>query len=276
MLPSRQNLRLLAAFDVPIEPGSECDLRADVLSPALIPPAGLPVVLRIDGCPGWQTGSRWAALAPYANPYLANRGVVTIAASVRASSVAPWPAQLDDARCVLAWIERNPLQLPIDPSRVGVWGQSAGAHVAAMLAVTQLLGALQISAAVAISCPSDPNAADWPAAFLSDSPVTQLLGGRSAATTAARMSASPASNVGIACPPFLLIHGTADETVPFTQAGRFAEALAAAGAERQLEVIDAGHHNLHADPDAPYDGTVWTTAAARTAHFFEHVWSIRT
>jgi acetyl esterase/lipase len=269
-------LSLRAAFDVPIEQGDDFDLRVDVLTPSRTPAAGLPVVLRIDGCPGWRTGPRWAAMAPYANPYLADEGCVTVAASVRPSSLAAWPAQLDDARRVLAWIGHNPLRLPIDLARVGVWGQSAGAHIAAMLAVTQSPGALQISAAVAISCASDLNAADWPAAFLPESPVTQLLGGAGAATASVRMLASPAWNVGVGCPPFLVIHGTADETVPFSQSERFADELAAAGVECEFEVIDGGHHNLRADPNAPYDGTVWTGVAARAASFFERAWGVRT
>lgn len=90
------------------------------------------------------------------------------------------------------------------------------------------------------------------------------------------MSASPAWNIGPACPPFLLVHGATDETVPFSQAERFARALAAAGVDFELEVIHGGHHNLRADPNAPYDGTVWTTAAARAADFFERAWSVRT
>jgi len=269
-------LDLHAAFDVPIEPDNGGDLRVDVLCPSEVPPAGVPVVLRIDGCPGWQAGPRWAAMAPYANPYLADRGVVTVAASVRPSSLASWPAQLDDARRVLAWIERNPLQLPIDPTRVGVWGQSAGAHVAAMLAVTQLPGMLPITAAVAIGCPSDLNARDWPAAFGPDSPVTHLLGGGRAATDASRRSASPAWNLGAGCPPFLLIHGTADETVPFTQAERFVGALTAADIECEFEVIQGGHHNLLADLNALYDGPVWTTVAARAADFFDRAWNAGT
>lgn len=276
MSPSTPNLDLLAAFDVPLGLSGELDLRVDVLAPSQSPSSGLPVVLRIDGCPGWLTGPRWAAMSPYANPYLASTGCVTVAASVRPSSIAPWPAQLDDARGVLEWIERNPLKLPIDAARVGVWGQSAGAHVAAMLAATEPPGAMQISAGVAIGCPSDLNATDWPAAFDPDSPVTRLLGGSRAATAVARMSASPVMNIGAICPPFLLIHGTEDETVPFSQAERFAGALAAAGVDYELKAVEGGHHNLRDDPDAPYDGPVWTTVAARAAAFFQRVWSVRT
>ncbi len=79
---------------------------------------------------------------------------MTIAATVRPSSTATWPAQLHDARRVLAWLHRNPLGLPIDPTRMGsILGQSAGAHVAAMLALTEPAAARRISAVVAISCP---------------------------------------------------------------------------------------------------------------------------
>jgi len=216
---------LRAAFDVPLEPGAGDEFRVDVLAPAAGRVAGSPVVVWIDGCPGWQAGPRWAAMAPYANPHLANAGFVTIAATVRPSSVATWPAQLGDARRVLSWLERNPLGLPIDPTRIGVWGQSAGAHIAAMLALTEPARRRRIAGVVAISCPTDLNGADWPAARTPGSPVTQLLGGTRLATVAARQAASPAANAAAGGPPFLLVHGTADEAVPFSQAETFAQAL---------------------------------------------------
>lgn len=209
-------------------------------------------------------------MAPYANPHLANAGFVTIAATVRPSTEATWPAQLEDARRVLSWLEDNPLGLPIDPARIGVWGQSAGAHVAAMLAVTEPARKCRISGVVAISCPADLDGADWPAASTAGSPVTQLLGGVGLATVAARQAASPAANVAAGCPPFLLVHGTADETVPFSQAESFVRALTGAGVRCELQVIHGGHHNLRADPNAPYAGEVWQEVAARATTFFEH------
>lgn len=261
--------QIRAAFDVRIGPGAGDEFRVDVLAPATSPQAGSPVVVRIDGCPGWQAGPRWAAMAPYANPHLANGGFVTIAATVRPSSVATWPAQLEDARRVICWLEDNPLGLPIDPTRVGVWGQSAGAHIAAMLALTKPVGRCRIAGVVAISCPTDLTSADWPAAHTPDSPVTQLLGGIASATVAARQAASPAANVAAGCPPFLLVHGTADETVPFLHAESFVKVLTDAGIICELKVIHGGHHNLLADPFAPYTGMVWHEVAAHAAMFFE-------
>ncbi len=213
------------------------------------------------------------ALAPYANPYLANAGFLTVAATVRPSSTAMWPAQLHDTRRVLAWLQRNPLGLPIDPTRIGIWGQSAGAHVAAMLALTEPATARRISAVVAISCPTDLNDPDWTAARTPDSPVTQLLGGARLATDAARRAASPAAHVAPGGPPFLLVHGIADETVPFSQAEKFAQALTRAGVRYELDVIHGGHHNLHPDPDAVYGGDVWSDVAARASTFFKRAFA---
>lgn len=266
--------QLRAAFDIPLEQGGAGpELRVDVLAPVTAPLVGLPVVVRIDGCPGWQAGPRWAAMAPYANPHLANAGFVTIAATVRPSSTATWPAQLHDARRVLAWLQRNPLDLPIDPTRIGIWGQSAGAHVAAMLALTEPAAARRISAVVAISCPTDLNDPDWTAARTPDSPVTQLLGGERLATDAARRAASPAAHVAPDGPPFLLVHGTADETVPFSQAEKFAQALTRAGVRSELDVIHGGHHNLQPDPDAVYGGDVWSDLAAHASTFFKRAFA---
>lgn len=265
---------LYAAFDVRLGDGAGCELGVDVLAPVMAPANRMPVVVRIDGCPGWRAGPRWAAMAPDANPHLANAGFVTIAATVRPSSVATWPAQLHDARRVLAWLKRNPLELPIDPARIGVWGQSAGAHVAAMLALTAPCETRKISAVVAISCPADFNDVDWPAASTPYSPVTQLLGGERVATDGARRAASPIAQVAPGGSPFLLVHGTADETVPFSQAEKFARALTTAGTRCELDVIHGGHHNLRADSSAPYAGQVWADVAVRATTFFKHALAV--
>jgi dipeptidyl aminopeptidase/acylaminoacyl peptidase len=82
-------------------------------------------------------------------------------------------------------------------------------------------------------------------------------------------AASPVAHVAAGAPPYLIIHGTLDETVPYEQAELLHRALLAVGADSRLLPIAGGHHNLLEDPDAPYDGQVWYDVAEEAARFFQ-------
>lgn len=256
----------------------DVQLALDVLGPYPLPETPLPTVVRIDGLPAWGRGTRSTAMLPFANPLLAEAGFLTVAPSVRDSGRAVFPAQLDDIRATLRWLRHNPLGLPIAGDRIGIWGQSAGGHLAALAG---LAGSVHpagdrapesdttVQAVVTISGPSDllhPGGQ-----MLNDrpSPVTALVGGDVTTHRAQLKQASPVSHVTSAAPPFLIVHGTLDETVPYEQAERLHGALRAAGAESELLTIDGGHHNLQADPDNLYDGRAWYDVGAAAIQFFE-------
>lgn len=224
-------------------------LHLDVLGPEPLPTAPLPTVVRIDGCPGWGPGDRSSALLPFANPVLARAGFLTIAISVRHSGQAVFPAQLDDVQAALRWVHRNPLGLPIDPGRVGVWGQSAGGHLAA-LAGLHRSRRTPIHAVVTISGPSDFLRPGGDLRIDRSSPVTALVGGNVTTHHDQLRAASPVTHVAAGAPPFLIVHGTADETVPYEQAERLHQALLAVGASSRLLPVVGGDHDLRA---ARYD-----------------------
>ena len=58
-----------------------------------------------------------------------------------------------------------------------------------------------------------------------DSPESKLIGGTPSANPAAARSASPVTYASKDDPPFLIAHGTADHTVPFSQSERLYRAL---------------------------------------------------
>ncbi|MGI8870225.1 MAG: prolyl oligopeptidase family serine peptidase [Mycobacteriales bacterium] len=250
-----------AWFDVPYGAPDDADSRLDVLCPRSAGPA-LPVVIRVDGCRGWRPGPRSAAMAPFVNPLLTSYGLATVAVSVRTSDRARWPAQLKDMRTALDWLQRNPLNLPIDGTRVGVWGQSAGAHIAAMTSLTDH----RVTAVVAISGPSDFLDPAWPEGTTATA-VTDLIGGTLPSYRDAFAAASPIRHVHPDAPAFLIVHGTHDEIAPFSQAERLHEALQRGRVPSELITVPGGHHNLLPDPDAPYRRSVWSDTGHRAARF---------
>ena len=68
--------------------------------------------------------------------YVASRGYVVIPISYRLAFEAKWPAQLLDVKAAVRWARANAATFGIDPQRIGVWGVSAGAHIAAMAGAT--------------------------------------------------------------------------------------------------------------------------------------------
>jgi acetyl esterase/lipase len=68
--------------------------------------------------------------------YVASRGYVVIPISYRLAFEAKWPAQLLDVKAAVRWARTNAEKFGIDPERIGVWGVSAGAHIAAMTGST--------------------------------------------------------------------------------------------------------------------------------------------
>jgi acetyl esterase/lipase len=104
-----------------------------------MPTSGGPhaVMLFIHGG-GFARGSK----AGYGNtwgPYLAARGYVVFAIDYRLSKPTQptWPQALLDCKAGLQYLRGNAAALGIDPERIGVGGDSAGASLAAMVAVTQ-------------------------------------------------------------------------------------------------------------------------------------------
>ncbi len=96
-----------------------------------------PAILFIHGG-GFARGSK----AGYGNtwgPYLAARGYVVFAIDYRLSkpNQTTWPQALLDCKAGLQYLRGNARALGIDPDRIGVGGDSAGATLAALLAVTQ-------------------------------------------------------------------------------------------------------------------------------------------
>ena len=278
MHTARPSTDLTRLLDIRYASPDGVDLCLDVLGPAPLPTSPLPTIVRIDGCPGWGPGNRSSALLPFANPALARAGFVTIAISVRHSGQAIFPAQLHDVQAALRWLRLNPLGLPVDPDHIGVWGHSAGGHLAALAGLTALgRGKIpnqctprdDVQAVVTISGPSDLTRPAGAMHIDRPSPVTALVGGNVSTHLEQLRAASPLTHVAVGAPPLLIIHGTADETVPYEQAVRLHRALLAQGADTLLLPIAGGHHNLRRDPHARYEGQVWHNVASEATRFFQ-------
>ena len=240
---------------------AEHPLELDILAPQREPGGSLlPVAVFFHGG-GWHEGDRGAGMHPWMNPLLAARGYVTVSVTYRLSGAAPWPAQYDDAHAALTWVQAHIAEVGGDPSRIAVWGFSAGAHLAAHLAFRE---PGIVKAASLAACPADLRGVSL------DEPheVTWLLGPSPSADALADVS--PLTWVTPDAPPTLIVHGTDDQIVEFDQALALRDALTAAGTRVELHTIPDGRHEW-ADKPAPDPTDPHANFGGVTADFFDRV-----
>jgi acetyl esterase/lipase len=231
-----------------------------------------PLVVWIHGG-GWMFGDR-RYLPETLRPNqlfdeLGAAGLAVATIDYRHALEAHFPAQLHDAKAALRYLRAYADALGIDTTKIGVWGESAGGHLAALVGLTgqhaELEGALGVlgqSSAVDVVVdwygvadlagrPRDGRipeiTAELPPELLTP-PEVLVAGGDDEHALAV---ASPVSYVTPAAPPFLLIHGTADTVVPYVQSEVLAQALSNAGVSAQLVSIEDAEHifNGHDDID---------------------------
>ena len=84
---------------------------------------------------GWQAGARSAF--QYWGPYLAARGYALFAISYRLAKKGQkmFPQAVTDVRAAVQFVRGSAGEFKLDPARIGLFGASAGAHLAALAAL---------------------------------------------------------------------------------------------------------------------------------------------
>jgi len=118
-------------------PTPELFLKGDVYVPVEGGPH--PAIMFMHGG-SWQMADE-SLYADDWGPYLAERGYVVFAIQYRLSaadgSYPTWPGCLLDAKAALQYLRGSAEIYNVDPDRIAVGGDSAGGHLAALLALTQ-------------------------------------------------------------------------------------------------------------------------------------------
>src|SRR5262249_32110326 len=92
-----------------------------------------PVVLWIHGG-GWKFGDRKSG--PDLKRFFASRGIAMASIDYRLTGEAIFPAQIHDGKTAIRWLHEIAPAYDLDPERIGVWGASAGGHLAALAALS--------------------------------------------------------------------------------------------------------------------------------------------
>lgn len=245
-----------------------------------------PLIVAVHGG-GWQQGDRGSYR--YWGPYLARHGIALFSIEYRLSKPEKptYPQAVHDVRAAVQFVRGRAGELGLDPERIGVMGDSAGGHLASVVALagdSELFAgayrddahanaSTKVKAVVSLYGVYDL-AAQWNHDLASrprDSIVAKFLGKPLYEDRQLYFNASPLSHVTVRsnAPSFYLAWGTEDDIVDQpTQAVPFRDALKQAGYYVRTVVIPGAPHFWCSDPiDEPnsYSGI----AAPRVLRFLQ-------
>ncbi|SEE15116.1 Acetyl esterase/lipase [Rhizobiales bacterium GAS191] len=225
-----------------------------------------PILIGVHGG-GWQVGTR--DFYRYWGPYLAKRGYGLFSIDYRLVQEGRkmFPEAVQDVRAAVQYVRAHAAELNIDPARIALIGDSAGAHLSALVALAG------DSPPFCTGYPSDQNAsvsssvkavvlfygvydmaAQWRHDQLTrprDQISQKFLGVPPAENRRLYFDASPLSYVqadGNAT-SFLLTYGTEDNIVDrVTQSEAMLTALSEAGKYVRTVIVQSAPHFWSADP----------------------------
>ncbi|WP_246859188.1 alpha/beta hydrolase [Spirosoma sp. KCTC 42546] len=228
----------------------------------------------------WVHGGAWMLNDKYADmSYMKNtvrsileKGYAFASIDYRYSTTAPFPAQLQDCNQALEFLYQQAATYGYDRNRIALMGFSAGGHLASLLALSannfipafyanRKKPSFQIKTVVDFYGPADLLAMIRRDAPLSDTAVatseSRLLGASPLRRPDLARIASPVTYIDTNDPPFLIIQGEKDESVPAAQSVLLSSWLTLAKVKNRLIIV----------PGAPHYGTMFDSDVNRQAIF---------
>jgi acetyl esterase/lipase len=213
----------------------------------------LPLIVWVHGG-AWRAGSKQRCRALR----FLDKGYAAASINYRLSQHAIFPAQIEDCKAAIRWLRASAKKYNLDPNRIGVWGSSAGGHLVALLGTTGDVEEfdkgpnLHVSSRVQAVCdffgPTDfVEMGRFPSNMnhhAPNSPESQLIGGPVLQNRKACKRVNPITYITKDDPPFLVMHGDKDMTVPLNQSQLLYEALKKAGIKVKFHTVKGGGHGF--------------------------------
>ena len=203
-----------------------------------------PVLIIVHGG-GWCAGDKETDIVPVLATEITNFTWFTI--NYRLAPANRWPACYNDLLTAIRWVKKHAAEYKGDPDRIALIGYSAGGHLVT-LAGTRTNADTRVQAIVGFAPPTEI-AVDAQRRGSMDKWVSmKYLLGRDTlddATLKIMSEISPSEHVQAGLPPFLLVQGSADKTVPPAQTLDFRSRLQAAdGIPCDMITITNGQHRI--------------------------------
>jgi alpha-L-fucosidase 2 len=215
-----------------------------------------PVAILVHGG-GFDGGSRSTNVRPLFD-VLSNAGFAWFSIDYRMAPEFHFTEAMEDVDSAIRWVKANAGRYHIDPAKIVIVGESAGGFLV-NYAGTHSTPETKVAAVVDIYGPADygelararrahPERFDMKTidAHAANGGGIHFFGVQAldAEGLAKLRTVSPIAGVHPGMPPFLCIHGTKDDQVPYEQSTGMCEAIHKAGARCDLITIDGGGHGM--------------------------------
>lgn len=231
----------------------------------------LPLVVWIHGG-AWMLNDKYSDMEYMKNTVKSfiDSGYAFASIDYRYSTEAVFPAQIQDCNQAIEYLYQHAAQYKIDRNRIAVIGFSAGGHLASLLALSNNNSVKEffpptgvhfsIRLALDFYGPSDfimlGNNPDTAINNMRN-PVSILLGVMPVERPDIAKRASPVTYIDKNDPPFLIVQGEKDESVPNTQSKVLSSWLNIAGVKNKLIIV----------PNAPHYGAMFDAEYIRKELF---------
>ena len=231
----------------------------------------LPVVIWIHGG-AWQLNDKYADMGYMKNTVkgFLDSGYALVSIDYRYSTTAIFPAQVQDCNQAIQFLYEHASTYKLDKNKFALIGFSAGGHLASLLGlsgnnnITDFYAGgkkppFKINTVLDFYGPSDFVAMSTREKTTEPhSPESVLLGASLLERPDLAKFASPVTYVDKNDPPFLIVQGEKDESVPFTQSVLLNSYLKLAGVKNELMIVSG----------APHYGPMFDTEAIRAKVFY--------
>ena len=198
------------------------DLKLDLIYPEDMSDKRYPCIVWICGG-GWMRMDKSAHLSYLST--LAHQGFVVCSVEYRTSNEGCYPMQIEDVKAAIRYLKAHADRYRIDKEHFGAMGESAGGFLTCMAALdhdkARDVGEyLEESSNIQAACPWYNIMRNIKEAY----------------------NSSPVSKVTKDAPPFLIIHGINDQTVPFEQSEELYDKLIENGCDADLIALEGADH----------------------------------
>jgi len=189
---------------------------------------------------GWIAGDKRQYITYIFEP-LNKANFVWFSVNYRLAPKYRYPAAMEDVEDAIRWVKKHASEYKVDPARIALIGESAGGHIVSWVGANYKPDT-RVAAAVSFY-----GVHDVITRALAQQGKLDEIGlffdvDKLDATTAPLLSrGSPVTYVKRDMPPFLMIHGTEDQGVPFEQSVQMCNQMSHAGASCDIIAVAAGH-----------------------------------
>ena len=216
-------------------------------------PGPFPAAVLVHGG-GWVAGDKEQYITYIFQP-LADAGFAWFSINYRLAPQFKFPADADDVEAAIRFVKKNAAKYKVDAKRIALIGESAGGHLVSYVGARNRPDA-RVAAVVSMY-----GIHDFVTAAIAWKPfpheVLDLFGIRAVDADSAPVliKASPVVYIRDDMPPFLLMHGSKDEDVPYEQSVEMCYKMKQAGAHCDLITIEGAPHGM--DHWEPHPEFLW-------------------